>query len=427
MSKSLKKFLKKNVISKDIQTKLAVADKNLGKDIKEKLNIECVNDNSVMELFRCIRFQLNDLLSDNLDSKTMEAMSLGLSHSLGRYKLRFSPDKVDVMIIQAISLLDDLDKEINTYSMRVKEWYGWHFPELAKILNDNIAYAKVVKKLGSRSNIETVKLDDILEETIIASVHRAATMSVGSEISLEDIQNIIELCDQVMESNAYREELTDYIKHRMQAIAPNLTVLVGELVGAKLIARAGSLVNLAKHPASTVQIIGAEKALFRALKAKKNTPKYGIIYNASLVGHATLKNKGKVSRVLANKTVLSARVDALGDEKTKPIGMQNYEKIKQRLKQLEGDSIRIEEPVQILEKYVTPHNVSTYNPSDDIVMGGTDKDNTEVKKSKKRKRKTDDNVPKETVETTEATEIKEDEAPIKKRKKNKKKKGEGEQ
>jgi len=148
-----------------------------------------------------------------------------------------------------------------------------------------------------------------------------------------------------------------------------------------------------------------------------------IIYNASLVGHATLKNKGKVSRVLANKTVLSARVDALGDEKTKPIGMQNYEKIKQRLKQLEGDSIRIEEPVNVLQKYETPQNVSTYNPSDDIVMGGTDQDNTEIKKSKKRKRKADD-VQKETVETTEATEIKEDEAPIKKRKKNKKKKDE---
>jgi len=270
-------------------------------------------------------------------------------------------------------------------------------------------------------------LNDILEETMVTAVHRAATMSVGSEISLEDMQNIIELCDQVMESTAYRDELTDYIKHRMQAIAPNLTVLVGELVGAKLIARAGSLVNLAKHPASTVQIIGAEKALFRALKAKKNTPKYGIIYNASLVGHATLKNKGKISRVLANKTVLSARVDALGDDNTKPIGMQNYEKIKLRLKQLEGESIRIDEPVQILEKYETPQEVSTYNPSDDIVMGGTNQDNIE-KKSKKRKRKTDPNedVPKETVETTEATEMKEDDAPIKKRKKStssKKKKG----
>ena len=82
----------------------------------------------------------------------------------------------------------------------------------------------------------------------------------------------------------------------MMAIAPNVTVLVGELVGARLIAHAGTLMNLAKHPASTVQILGAEKALFRALKTKKDTPKYGLIYHAHLVGQASTKIKGKVCR-----------------------------------------------------------------------------------------------------------------------------------
>jgi len=325
-----------------------------------------------MELFRCIRSKLNDLISDNLDPKVMEAMSLGLAHSLSRYKIKFSPDKVDVMIIQAISLLDDLDKEINTYAMRVKEWYGWHFPELAKLLNDNIVYAKLVKQLGSRSNIEDIDLSDILEEDLIPKIKRAATMSMGSEISDEDIRNVIELCDQVLESNIYRDQLSEYIKQRMRAIAPNLTILVGELVGAKLIAKAGSLVNLAKHPASTVQIIGAEKALFRALKAKKNTPKYGIIYHASLVGHATAKNKGKVSRVLANKTVLSARVDALGDENTKRIGVENLQKIHNRLRKLEGDGIKLEEPASFFDKYTAPTSITGYNPSSDIVMNETE-------------------------------------------------------
>jgi nucleolar protein 58 len=99
----------------------------------------------------------------------------------------------------------------------------------------------------------------------------------------------------------------------MQAIAPNLTVLVGELVGARLIAHAGTLINLAKAPASTVQILGAEKALFRALKTKHATPKYGLIFHASLIGQASPKNKGKVARVLAAKCSLAVRVDALGD------------------------------------------------------------------------------------------------------------------
>jgi nucleolar protein 58 len=106
--------------------------------------------------------------------------------------------------------------------------------------------------------------------------------------------NISELCDQVIEMHEYREELFEYLKNRMHAIAPNLTVLVGELVGARLISHAGSLINLAKHPASTIQILGAEKALFRALKTKHATPKYGLIYHASLVGQSSAKNKGKV-------------------------------------------------------------------------------------------------------------------------------------
>merc|ERR1711966_588678 len=108
----------------------------------------------------------------------------------------------------------------------------------------------------------------------------------------------------------------------MAAIAPNLTVLVGELVGARLISHAGSLMNLAKQPASTVQILGAEKALFRALKTKKDTPKYGLIYHASLIGQAAPKNKGKISRVLAAKTALAIRMDALGDSDGVTIGLE---------------------------------------------------------------------------------------------------------
>merc|ERR1712227_825854 len=122
---------------------------------------------------------------------------------------------------------------------------------------------------------------------------------MGTEISDEDILNIKHLCQQVVEIQEYRGQLYEYLKNRMNAIAPNLTILVGELVGARLIAHAGSLINLAKYPSSTVQILGAEKALFRALKTKHATPKYGLIYHASLIGQASQKNKGKMSRVLA--------------------------------------------------------------------------------------------------------------------------------
>lgn len=125
----------------------------------------------------------------------------------------------------------------------------------------------------------------------------------------------------------------------MNVIAPNLTVLVGELVGARLIAHAGSLLNLAKHPASTVQILGAEKALFRALKTKHDTPKYGLLFHASLVGQSQPKNKGKMSRVLAAKTSLAARVDALADDSHSDIGMEFKAKVEARLRQLEGGEV----------------------------------------------------------------------------------------
>merc|ERR1719440_111764 len=126
------------------------------------------------------------------------------------------------------------------------------------------------------------------------------------------MDHVVALADQVVELSAYRTRLADYLRARMQALAPNLTVMVGELVGARLVQHAGSIMNLAKQPASTVQILGAEKALFRALKTKHDTPKYGLIYHASLVGQAQPKHKGKISRVLAAKCALSIRVDALG-------------------------------------------------------------------------------------------------------------------
>lgn len=240
-------------------------------------------------------------------------MSLGLSHSLARHKLKFSPDKIDTMIVQAIALLDDLDKELNTYAMRVKEWYGWHFPELAKILNDNIAYARLVLKMGMRSNWESSDLTEILPEEIEESVRNAADRSMGTEISQDDLENIQALAEQVVGFAEYRQQLASYLTSRMNAIAPNLTALVGDLVGARLIAHAGSLTNLSKSPASTLQILGAEKALFRALKTKHDTPKYGLIYHASLIGQATGKNKGKMARVLAAKASLGLRVDALAE------------------------------------------------------------------------------------------------------------------
>jgi len=335
LSKDLKTFLKKNIVSAELKDTLAVTDSKLGSVIKDSLGIKCVYDNSIQELIRGIRLQLTNLI-DGMTEADMKNMSLGLSHSLSRYKLKFSPDKVDTMIVQAISLLDDMDKELNIYAMRVREWYGWHFPELGRIVTDNLQYARLVSLMGLRTNAQTAELDTVLTEDQVPLVKEAAAMSMGTEVSNEDIEHITELCNQVVDISEFRVQLDEYLKTRMIAIAPNLTEMVGVLLGARLIARAGSLMNLAKYPASTVQILGAEKALFRSLKTRQATPKYGILYHASVVGHATAKNKGKISRVLAAKTALAVRVDALGETDKVTLGLKARQQVEHRLQQLEA-------------------------------------------------------------------------------------------
>jgi len=426
MSKSLKKLLKK-VIAEDAHEKLAVADAKLGNSIQDKLQLNCVYDSKISELMRCIRSQVSGLISGS--DKEMAAMELGLAHSLSRYKLKFSPDKIDTMIVQAVSLLDDLDKELNNYIMRCREWYGWHFPELGKIITDNLAFVRTVELMGTRENAKTMDLSDVLPEEIEEKVKEAAEISMGTEISEEDILNIKHLCQQVVEIQEYRGQLYEYLKNRMMAIAPNLTVLVGELVGARLIAHAGSLMNLAKHPASTVQILGAEKALFKALKTKHDTPKYGLIYHAQLVGQAGTKLKGKVSRMLAAKASLATRVDALGEETNTDLGIEHRAKVESRIRQLEsGDVTRISGAARQsakFDKYESKSEVIQYKAAADVTMKRKADDDDEkpvAKKIKveevegegeKKKKKKKDKVKEEVEDEASA----EPEAPPKKKKK----------
>ncbi|GAP93128.1 putative nucleolar protein 58 [Rosellinia necatrix] len=307
-------------IKEERKASLAVADPKLGAAINvlPELQISPVSDSSTNELFRAVKTYLPELFPE-LDPDYLNNMALALSHSISRHKVKFSPDKVDVMIVQAIKLLDDLDKELNNYAMRVKEWYGWHFPEMDRILNDNLAYARVIMHMGTRENAANTDLSEILPEDLEIRVKAAAEVSMGTEIGGIDLENIKLLAEQVISFTEYRQQLSQYLSSRMKALAPNTTEILGELVGARLIAHTGSLMKLAKSPGSTIQILGAEKALFRALKTKHDTPKYGLIYHSSLVGQASGKNKGKIARMLAAKAALCLRVDALSDLSTEGI------------------------------------------------------------------------------------------------------------
>merc|ERR1712111_211386 len=152
------------------------------------------------------------------------------------------------------------------------------------------------------------------------------------DISPVDLLNIDMFASRVIGITEYRKELSTYLRSKMSVVAPNLAVLIGDTVGARLISHAGSLTNLAKCPASTVQILGAEKALFRALKTKGNTPKYGLIFHSSFIGRAGAKNKGRISRYLANKCSIASRIDCFSENSTKLFGEKLKEQVEDRLK-----------------------------------------------------------------------------------------------
>merc|ERR1719394_617960 len=187
---------------------------------------------------------------------------LGLGHAYSRAKVKFNVHKSDNMIIQSIALLDQLDKDVNTFSMRIREWYSYHFPELVKIVPENALYARVVKLIKNRKELSQdlfEKLEEILMDSSRAqAVIDASKSSMGMDISPIDLLNIDSFASRVIGLTDYRKELSAYLQSKMGQVAPNLATLIGDVVGARLISHAGSLTNLAKAPASTVKILGAE-------------------------------------------------------------------------------------------------------------------------------------------------------------------------
>ena len=221
--------------------------------------------------------------------------------------------------------------------MRVREWYSWHFPELIRIVSENHQYAKLAFFIGDKRRLSDKDLDDLAAQCnndveIAQSIVDAARVSMGQELSETDMENVTAFASKVVSLATYRKTLHTYLVEKMGVVAPNLAALLGEVIGARLISHAGSLTSLSKYPASTVQILGAEKALFRALKTKGNTPKYGLIYHSSFIGKAAQRNKGRISRFLANKCSIASRIDNFSEQPTKKFGDALRAQVEERLK-----------------------------------------------------------------------------------------------
>mmetsp|Transcript_32079 Transcript_32079/g.70171 ORF Transcript_32079/g.70171 Transcript_32079/m.70171 type:complete len:499 (+) Transcript_32079:103-1599(+) len=416
-------FLELNLPKKK-KYQLGVYDPELAKELSG-LDIPVTHGQHVRELLRGCRLHFSKLMKD-LSELDLDKARLGLGHSFSRSRMQLDPNRQDKPIINTIALLDNLSKNINTFAMRVREWYAWHFPELTKIVTDNIAYAKVARVLRLRDAYEGGKSEELIEacgsEEIADEVLKAMRMSMGQDIVEMDMENIDHFANEVIKLSSLRENLQSYLKAKMELVAPNLCSLIGETIGARLIAHAGSLTNLAKYPASTVQILGAEKALFRALKTKGNTPKYGLIFYSTFIGRAIAKNKGRISRYLANKCSLASRIDCFSDEATTIFGEKLRDQVEERLTFLtEGTKPRKNlDVMQEAIKEVTKRRKKVKRKAEASKASATEGEVLSEgveKKKKKAKEGSEEPKKKRKAAAAETTADEEEEAPKKKKKK----------
>ncbi|MCE4611725.1 MAG: C/D box methylation guide ribonucleoprotein complex aNOP56 subunit [Desulfurococcales archaeon] len=228
-----------------------------------------------------------------------------------RRKLRGAAQKRDLLAAQAIRAIDDIDRTINLFVARLREWYSVHFPELNDLIREHEDYVKIVSELGHRDNITVESLRELgFKEEKARKIAEAARQSIGADLSDFDIEAIRTLASITKQLYQLRRNLTGYIEQVMKEVAPNVTALVGPLLGARLISLAGGLEKLARLPASTIQVLGAEKALFRALRTGGKPPKHGVIFQYPHIHRSPRWQRGKIARALAAKLAIAAKVDA---------------------------------------------------------------------------------------------------------------------
>lgn len=221
----------------------------------------------------------------------------------------------DLSAVQAVRAMDDLDKTLNLLAGRVREWYGLHFPEMDRIVESHETYARLVLKLGNRRNFTNDSLvSEGLPKETAAQLARAASQSMGANLDDSDLAILQSFCGLMLDLYKFREKAEAYVDECLKQVAPNMAAIVGASLSARLMSIAGSLENLAKMPASTLQVLGAEKALFRSLKTGARPPKHGVIFQHTAIHQSPRWQRGKIARALSGKLSIAARVDAFGGE-----------------------------------------------------------------------------------------------------------------
>jgi len=234
---------------------------------------------------------------------------------LARGAVTAATAKRDLYAVQAVRAIDDIDKTTNLFAGRIREWYGLHFPELDRLIEKNDTYARLVADLGLRSNFTEENLEKAgIPSERIPQIASSARKSMGANFPEEDLEWLRSFCNDTLELARFREKAETYVDEVMKQAAPNTTEMLGPLLTARLMSIAGGLENLAKMPASTMQVLGAEKALFRSLKTGARPPKHGVIFQYASIHQSPRWQRGKIARALSGKLAIAVRVDAFGGD-----------------------------------------------------------------------------------------------------------------
>jgi len=298
-------------VSKDYDEILIESNKRKSDYNNEKITIK--NPNPAGEYLR------GNYDEFGLDSEEITE----IYRNLAIYKIKKESASEDKHLIQAINSIDEIDESISKLIERIREWYALYFPEM-DVIKNNETYIKLISQNKTKEKIVEAKPDAFPADII----------DLEDDINPKDIEIMNNYANSIYEMQQTRKNIEEYVDFKMQEIAPNLRLLVGASLGAKLISHAGGLKRLAMYPSSTVQIMGAEKALFRHLKSGDRPPKYGLIYQHPQVRGAKWWNRGKIARMLAGMISHAVRRDVF----TKTFDENVFEEFKSKAEEIEKNN-----------------------------------------------------------------------------------------
>ena len=259
--------------------------KEVDKDFLANLSGYTITENN--DAYRFLRKNFRDYAKGlcNMTDEDLNQFLSAFSIALSKRNLQGTIGR-DRLVVQAVRSLDDLARSVNVFSERLYEWYSLHYPEIKNVNIEN-----TITKYGRRENIPGFQ------------------SSTGVDLTEDDEKSLKEFAQTIDFLEKQKKGMEKYLSSAMRDVAPNVSALVDQLLAARLVAIAGSLERLARMPASTIQLLGAEKALFRHMNKRGNSPKYGILYNCSIIQKAPNEHKGKIARILSSKLMLAARID----------------------------------------------------------------------------------------------------------------------